>query len=122
MAKYSIEVTEDQLKVLSKACEFYARIAMGQFNEIIWNFLVPNVKAKDFCERRDIAQHFLLKAREQIYPELHGIGHSYGIGKFKDADMAFDIYQVTRIHLGDARVPFSFHELPVCKKIEEEAK
>lgn len=122
MAKYNLEVTEDQLKVLSRACEFYARIAMGQFKEIVWNFLDFRLEVDEYCKRRDLAEHYLLKAREQIYPELHGFGHSYGIGKFKNADMAFDIYQVSRIHLGDARVPFSFHELPVCKKIEEEAK
>ena len=119
MAKYSVEVTEEQLKVLSRACEFYARIAMGQFNEIVWHFLDFSTGTNDYCQRRDLAEHFLLKAREQIYPELHGIGHSYGIGKFEDADAAFDIYQVARNHLGDNRPPFSFNELPVCKKIEE---
>ena len=116
MKKYELELTKEQLQILSTACEFYARIRMGQFNEIIWHCLNWNENDNP-CSRRDEAEKLLLEARKHIYPELYGVGHSYGIGKFKDADMAFDIYQVARNHLGDNRPPFSYYELPKIKEI-----
>lgn len=118
--KYQLELTEEQLQILSIACEFYARIRAGQFKEIVWHCLDwKNGNIDDLCKRRDEAERLLLEARKQIYPELHGVGHSYGYGKFKDADLAFDIYQVARMEFGDDRSPFSNYELPKLRKVEE---
>lgn len=65
------------------------------------------------------ANKYLLDARKAIYPELNGIGHSYGVGKFADADRAFDVYQVLRHALGDPREPFQLGEpLRGCTKLE----
>lgn len=115
-----LTLTEEQARIVSTACEFFARIKMGQFNEIIWHTMDFETGSDDYCERRDKAQELLFEARQYLFPELHGIGHSYGIGKFDDADMAFDVYQVIRPFLGDKRTPFSFHDLPKCIKCEEE--
>ena len=122
-----ISLTKEQARVVSVACEFYSRIKMGQFNEIVWNTfsfnpdVIHNISAAEFCDRRDKAEEALLAARKFIYPELHGIGHSYGVGKFENADMAFDIYQVIRPHFGDDRSPFTFsHALPLCERKEGE--
>jgi hypothetical protein len=118
--KYQLELTKEQLQVLSRACEFYARIRMGQFKEITWHCLNwADEDVNNLCNRRDKAEELLLEARKQIYPELHGIGHSYGIGKFKDADMSFDIYQVARNYLGDNRPPFSYNELPKIREVKD---
>lgn len=110
-----LELTEEQARIVSVACEFYARIRMGQFKEIALRTLDLSIPCDDYCERRDHAERLLLEARKELYPELHGVGHSYGIGKFEDADKAFDVHQVIRHAMGDERVPFSYHELPVCK-------
>ena len=114
-----LTLTEEQARVVATACEFFARIQMGQFNEIIWHTLDVRNSSDDYCDRRDNAQRLLFEARKYLLPELHGIGHSYGIGKFEDADTAFDVYQVIRPFLGDKRQPFSFNELPKCEKCEE---
>lgn len=114
--KIVLELTEEQAKIVSHSCEFYARVRMGQFNEIVFRTLDFSIPCNDYCERRDEAERLLLEARKQLYPDLHGVGHSYGIGKFKDADLAFDVYQVLRNQLGDPRPPFSYHELPKCRK------
>ena len=114
-----LTLTEEQARVVATACEFFARIQMGQFNEIIWHTLDVRNGSDDYCDRRDNAQRLLFEARKYLLPELHGIGHSYGIGKFEDADTAFDVYQVIRPFLGDKRQPFSFNELPKCEKCEE---
>ena len=113
-----LTLTEDQARIVSVACEFYARVRMGQFNEIPFHCLEWNGKIDNVCKRRDEAEQLLLEARKQIYPDLHGIGHSYGMGKFKDADQSFDVHQVIRHELGDDRPPFSYYELPKCEKVE----
>lgn len=60
----------------------------------------------------------LQRAMKAIYPDLNGIGHSYGMGKFADADRAFDVYQILRYALGDPRELFQFGEpLPCCTRV-----
>lgn len=108
-------LTTEQAEIVSHACEFYARIKMGQFDEIPFLCLPHGLPGGEYCNRRQAADKALLEARKYIYPELHGIGHSYGVGKFNDADKAYDVHQVLRYALGDPRTPFTFDEpLPVC--------
>ena len=110
-----LTLTDEQARIVSRACEFYARIVMGQFKEIIWECICIRAgKNDDICQRCDEAERLLFEARKQIYPELHGPGHSYGIGKFERADKAFDVHQVIRYAMGHWRTPFSYHELPKC--------
>ena len=115
-----LTLTDEQAKIVSKACEFYARVKMGQFNEIIFN-LHTDYSAPNYSSRREMAERELLQARHYIYPELQGIGHSYGMGKFEDADKAFDVHQVIRYAMGDHREPFSYYDLPKCEHSHEKA-
>lgn len=116
--KYLLKLNEEQAKICARACEFYARIRMGQFDEILFHCL--DVGGDEFFDRRDIAEDCLIAARKAIYPELGGRGQSYGIGKFEDADMSFDIYQVLREKFPyDGREPFSYGDLPECEVVEE---
>lgn len=117
---YQLLLTEKQAKTIAHACEVYARIRMGQFNEIIHSCLDIKLNTDDYCNRRDDAEQALLVARRFIYPELHGLGHSYGMGKFEDADLSFDVYQVIRTKFGDPRGIFSYHQLPEFRKIERD--
>ncbi len=111
--KYKLTMTEKQAAIIAEACEFFCRIKIGQFGEIIWKTLIPqHTELDDFCNRRDAAEAYLLKAREMIYPELHGIGHSYGVGKFEDADMAFGAYEVIRHALGRGDGPYLLKDVP----------
>lgn len=113
-----LTMTEEQAKIVSLACEFYARVRMGQFNEIVWHLLDIKIPGEEYCERREKAEQLLLEARKPLYPDLHGVGHSYGIGKFDDADLAFDVHQVIRHEMGNGRPPFSYHDLPICERVE----
>lgn len=113
-----IRISEEEAKTISVATEVYARVKMGQFNEIIWHVLDFTLETNDYCIRRDEAESLLLKARKYIYPELHGVGHSYGVGRFEDADRAFDFHQVIRHCFGDGRTPFSYHDLPTFERCE----
>lgn len=119
MAKYILDLNEAQAKSVAQACEFYARIKMGQFDKIPSLLLSNELSGNDYCNRRDTSNKYLLDARKVIYPDLNGIDHSYGVGKFPDADRAFDVYQVLRYALGDPREPFQLGEpLPGCTKAE----
>ena len=95
---------------------------VGQFGEIIWKTLIPqqHLGVDDFCDRRETAEAYLLKAREMIYPELHGIGNSYGVGKFEDADMAFGVYEVIRHALGRGDGPYLLKDVPTIRLIKEQ--
>lgn len=110
-----LTLTEEQARIVAKACEFYARMRIGQFYEVTWNFLDVQ-SADEYCRRREEAERLLLEVRKQIYPDLTGAGHSYGIGKFEDADKSFDVYQVIRYAMGGS-YPFSYHDLPKCIKL-----
>lgn len=107
-----ITLTDKQAKLLGHACEFYARVFMGQFTEIPVELLSFAINSDEYCERRDKADELLLEARKYIYPELCGRGHSYGIGKFENADKVWDVYQAIRVVFGDKRGSFSYYKLP----------
>lgn len=118
-----LHLSKEQAQVVSQACEFFARIKMGQFDEIPLICLSHDLPIGEYCSRKAAAEKTLLESRKYIYPELHGSGHSYGVGKFTDADRAFDVYQVLRYALGDPRTPFSFDEpLPICIIKEDKKK
>ena len=116
-----LTLTDEMAKIVAEACEFYARIRMGQFQEIIYKTLEMNeLSAANYCERRDEAERYLFEARKFIYPELYGLGHSYGYGKFDDADIAFDVYRAIRKEFGDPRGFFSFRDdVPVVERFKE---
>ena len=118
MSVLKLELTEEQAHIVSKACEFFARIRMGQYMEIVHNCL--DVKQEHYSEKREALSRVLLHAREFTHPDLErNFGHSYGMGKYEDADRAFDVHQVIRHALGDDREPFSHYDLPKCEAVPD---
>lgn len=116
-----LNLTDEQARIVSRACEFYARMRYGQFWELIPETLELERPFPDnFSERRDNAEKHLLIARTWLLPELHGRGHSYGMGYDEISDRAYDVYQVLRKELGDERIPFSYYDLPQCKFLTDE--
>lgn len=107
-----LTLDEKQAKLVSRACEFYARVRMGQFGEIVWQ-----CADKHYVDDIDAATRAWLELRKHVYPDLHGPAHSYGIGKFEDADKVYDVHQVIRFAMGGS-YPFSYHELPECKRLD----
>lgn len=94
--KYVLTLTTEQLLTVSKACEFYSRVMMGQFREIAFETMMQSIKHDDFCTRRDMMEDLLIQARQFAFPDLMGPGHSYGIGHNKSADRAWNAYQALR--------------------------
>ena len=112
-----LELTDDQALTVSRACEFYARIVLGQFREIPLELVNP-LNADSVLQNRDEIEKLLFAARDLIYPELHGVGHSYGVGTFERADWAYDVHQAIRKLFGDPRDGFSYYELPKAERYE----
>lgn len=56
--KYILELTRKQAEAVKDACELYARLKIGQF-ERITEMLLDVQNAKDYCERRDLANDAL---------------------------------------------------------------
>lgn len=100
---YVLELTPEQSRAIQRACEFYARMRFGQFQEVTWQLM--NFRDDDFCERRDKAEDLLFEARKFIYPELETRGHSYGVGRDYEADSAWEVYEALRYEM-------AWHEHP----------
>lgn len=109
-------LTDEQAEVCRRACEFYARVKLGQFTEI--PYLLLDLKSADYCERRDNAEDLLYQARKIIYPGLSAArGSSYRLGKFRDADLAYDIHQVIR-----GTDVYSYNRLPQIERSSDDDK
>lgn len=100
MRTVTIEVTEDQAKLISHALDFYCRIGLGQFNSIrehqsIQKYLWENKRE----EYHDIAKEELTIARNKLFDMEIGLSGSKGIHSEIIDDsvrVAFDIQQVIR--------------------------
>lgn len=93
---YILTLNKEQALTVSKACEFYSRVMMGQFREIAFETMMQSIKRDDFCTRRDMMEDLLIQARQFAFPDLTGPGHSYGIGHNASADRAWNAYQALR--------------------------
>jgi len=108
-----LRLTEEQANIVSSACEFYARILMGQFQEI--PRICPGTQL--LCNHKEI-QDAWLNLRSYIYHDLGVPGHSYGIVLFSKEDTAYDVHQVIRYTMG-GKEPFSYYQLPKCRKVAD---
>lgn len=129
--RYTLTMTEEQARVVSRACELYARLLYGQLDELNHELLLRESR-EDICARRELANDFLMMLKQIYFPGLHGPGHSYGIGHDVVSDRAWAAYQAIRYTMawhdhpeGGIGVhfdpPFSYGDepLPVCQSIDE---
>ena len=95
-----VTLTLEQARTVVEALDVFMRIHMGQFNIIQEQFCHENFD-------RASVELLLLKARRLIYPELHGVGHSFGIAgcPSESARLGYDILQVIRQKESLARNP-----------------
>ena len=126
--RYTLSMDERQAKMLATACEFYARVNMGQWLEVFHS--CADLRRTDYSEARDAVEQLLLQARQIVWPELHGAGHSFGVGKFEHADIVWEIYEVLRNRIAWTEHPeggigvsfskpmsFSGRNLPICTSV-----
>jgi hypothetical protein len=86
-----------------------------------WDFESEDEEFNNWIDRRDKAESLVYEAREYIFPELQGRGHSYGIGRDLESNIAWNIHQVLRYYAGnDERKPYAVYgELPEIEVLEE---
>ena len=95
--EYLLYMDKETAATVALACEFYARVKFGQFNEIQHLTVWPNGdNDPTFGDRLQACEEALNAAKKAAYPELSGPGHSYGVGRFRDADTAWNAYQAIR--------------------------
>lgn len=64
--KIQLTLTEEQAKIVSTACEFYARVRMGQFGRIIDHTLDLSIPCDNYCDRRDEAEKAFARSQKTI--------------------------------------------------------
>lgn len=107
---WTIELTEEQLSMVSSVIEFVSRFACGQIghtylpNEISETFYVKKENGEiDWDEanrRRDLYDALGNIIKTTLYPELSpNSGISYGINKSEYADNLYDIYKMINHNL-----------------------
>ena len=102
--KYVLTLNKEQAQIVSRACELYCRLHMGQLEEINHELLMAETRDM-ICERRSQAMCLLSQLKKLFFPSLHGVGHSYGLGKCKDADTAWNVHHAIRYKM-------AWHEHP----------
>ena len=130
MSKYTLEVDSEQLKHISKALDFFARIQTGQVSELVNPYMVPLPDA-DYKE----VDVLLKSLKKQMFPELPD-GAFYSIKSKYISDQVrqmIDIFEVIRYQMmSESDSPEiieknvrPFHwasdkQLPVLKKVDED--
>ena len=124
--KYKLEITQEQADIISKACDLYCRLRLGQFDRIVDHTLeerlLDGLSVSEYIERKEKMKEHLLGARNVCFDELSKtFQHSYGLGHDTACQIAFNIHQVLRYHAGhDKRLPMAvWGELPEIEKITE---
>lgn len=133
---YTLTLSETQARTTAEALEFFMRYCIGQFDVPMVvqcrptppGYNVPEGK----CQERD---ELLLKLRSLFFPELHGLGHSYGVGnrngqpEQKAAMVAYDLYKhilhefhkdssISNVHSFPPMLHYSDQPKPIFTKIQ----
>lgn len=97
-ADKELVLSTQEARFLCRVTEFFARMRMGQWDNIVYTCI--DIRDNAFCEKRDELIPRLMTCRVMVYPYLRThYGSSYGVGKFLDADTAWEIYEVVRYRM-----------------------
>lgn len=95
--EYVLHMNTETARIVSRACELYARLRCGQFEELQHLTVWPTEKDDEtFSSRIEMCRIHLDCAKMAAFPELNSPGSSYGVGKFRDSDAAWNVYQAVR--------------------------
>jgi len=96
LTDYILELDEDQLKLISKALDFYARIQTGQISELVNPYMVtlPNANYADVDEK-------IKELKLAMFPDLPEESHFSLRSKYipDDVRQILDIFEVIRFNL-----------------------
>ena len=118
---YTLELNEEQTQVMLNVLEFYARMAIGQWNEIGEQFL--NIKDNMYVQKKAGLNLGLEKLRKYVYPDLPADIHaSYGVASVPKACAAWEIFEVLRHCKAQAKNPEGGYTVDFCRPISFSGK
>lgn len=131
---YVLTMNEEQARQTIAALDFWMRMRIGQWKELI-DLCLPYEpgKADEYCEKREDAEKILMQARQVVMPDLHGDGHSFGVYNFSETERAFNVLKAVRSAIAyhhkpeggwtvDFDKPLAVHvveEMPKCEAVEK---
>lgn len=96
---YTVTLTEEQLKVIEQATEFFARIQGGQIREVFDH--LPLRKDMDWGRYHEIQDEITKMMPDILKDGIDGWSSSFGVGNTclpKAHDIAWDIYSTFRYY------------------------
>ena len=94
MTKYVLTMTEAQARMMIAALDFFSRMKMGQFGELI-DLVMPITPGTvdNYLSRKECAEQVLLAVRNILMPDLRGMNSlagSYGVYRSEDTERVFN--------------------------------
>ena len=94
--KYRLEMNEEQARTVIAALDFWMRMRIGQWEELVELCLPCDYKHIDeWCKKRDDAELLIMSVRDKVMPELP-YNASYGVYKFEETERAFNVMKAVR--------------------------
>lgn len=103
----TIELTDKQARLIAEALEQHSRVLCGQIElskiKALETALYRDCKYNhEFWKKRDLVEEKLKELKSLIFPEL-SLSESYGVGKFEEADLGYEMYKMILLHFEDKR-------------------
>lgn len=124
---YTLTLSERQARTTAEALEFYTRFCIGQFDVPT---IVEHRKLPEPYQRRDTYdrqryEELMLELRGMFFPELRGLGHSYGVGwnekpEQQAAQIGYEIYKWILYEFNKDAPYFNVHSSPPCLHYSDE--
>lgn len=143
---YILEMTPETARIITKACELYARTIFGQVETVVDTIaegipldrMPPHGDVAfghewdEWLKRREEARIIADQIKRILMPEIP-VNGSYGVGHHREADIAWEAYEVLRYTMAwhnhpEGGVTVNFYEpmkltdepLPKCRVEEKE--
>ena len=95
--RYVLKLREEDARIVSRACELYTRLHIGQLDELVFELMQPQPGDDSFSQKQDIAKSLLMTVRSLMFPELPPFaGASHGAGHTEQDGRAWNVHQVLR--------------------------
>ena len=131
--KYRLEMSEKQARTVIAALDFWMRMRIGQWKELV-ELCLPfdREHIDEWCKKRDDAELLIMSVRDSVMPELT-YNASYGVYRFEETERAFNILKAVRSCIAwherpeggyevifDRPMPIHVNEeMPVCEAIDD---
>lgn len=105
----NITMTKQQARAMARACELLLRLNLGQCGYIRDELLKRAIDLESDYATQDAALAYL---KSIFFPELHGPGHSFGVGNENvpvHAHICYELYKVVMHHLRPEDDNWSVH-------------